>query len=69
MNSLGEDTRLQSLIGKTKFAISMEESRYTLNGGLLILKPDTIARVATDGHRLALAETKARGIRRVCNPS
>jgi len=24
---------LESLIGKTKFAISMEESRYTLNGG------------------------------------
>src|SRR6202163_792308 len=48
---------LQSLIDKTKFAISMEESRYTLNGGLLILKPDTIAMVATDGHRLALAET------------
>ena len=48
---------LESLIGKTKFAISMEESRYTLNGGLLILKPDTLAMVATDGHRLALAET------------
>src|SRR5205807_6520335 len=26
-------------------------------GGLLILKPDTLAMVATDGHRLALAET------------
>ena len=48
---------LESLIGKTKFAISMEESRYTLNGGLLIIKPDTLAMVATDGHRLALAET------------
>jgi DNA polymerase-3 subunit beta len=48
---------LESLIGKTKFAISMEESRYTLNGGLMILKPDTLAMVATDGHRLALAET------------
>ena len=47
---------LGSLIAKTKFAISMEESRYTLNGGLLILKPDTLAMVATDGHRLALAE-------------
>jgi hypothetical protein len=35
----------------------MEETRYTLNGGLLILKPDTLAMVATDGHRLALAET------------
>src|SRR6201993_1788791 len=48
---------MESLIAKTKFAISMEESRYTLNGGLLILKPDTLAMVATDGHRLALAET------------
>jgi DNA polymerase III subunit beta len=50
-------TILESLIAKTKFAISMEESRYTLNGGLLILRPDTLAMVATDGHRLALAET------------
>jgi DNA polymerase-3 subunit beta len=48
---------MESLIAKTKFAISMEESRYTLNGGLLILKPETLAMVATDGHRLALAET------------
>ena len=48
---------VENLIRKTKFAISMEESRYTLNGGLLILKPDTLAMVATDGHRLALAET------------
>src|SRR5258708_7618127 len=50
-------TVLEGLISKTKFAISMEESRYTLNGGLMILKPDTLAMVATDGHRLALAET------------
>src|SRR6201998_3111307 len=48
---------MESLIAKTKFAISLEESRYTLNGGLLILKPDSLAMVATDGHRLALAET------------
>ena len=48
---------LSSLIAKTAFAISMEDSRYTLNGALLILKPDTITVVATDGHRLALAET------------
>src|ERR1700737_5463761 len=51
---------MESLIAKIKFAISMEESRYTLNGGLLILKPDTLAMVATDGHRLALAETDQR---------
>ncbi len=47
---------LSGLIARTAFAISVEESRYTLNGGLLILKPEMIALVATDGHRLALAE-------------
>ncbi len=49
---------LGSLIARTKFAISMEESRYTLNGGLMLLKPDSLTMVATDGHRLALAETE-----------
>jgi DNA polymerase-3 subunit beta len=48
---------LAALIAKTAFAISMEESRYTLNGALLILKPETLAMVATDGHRLAVVET------------
>ena len=43
-------------IQKTVFAISNEESRYTLNGGLLLLKPGTVTMVATDGHRLALIE-------------
>src|SRR5258708_18980942 len=48
---------MENLIAKTKLAISMEESRYTLNGGLLMLKPGSLAMVATAGHRLALAET------------
>lgn len=50
---------LASLIGKTIFAISSEESRFTLNGALLVLKKGGITMVATDGHRLALAETIA----------
>ncbi|MGA7885988.1 MAG: DNA polymerase III subunit beta, partial [Acidobacteriaceae bacterium] len=36
--------------------ISNEESRYTLNGALLILKAESLAMVATDGHRLAHIE-------------
>src|ERR1700683_1823373 len=48
---------LSGLISRTAFAISSEESRYTLNGGLLVLKPEMAGMVATDGHRLALAET------------
>ena len=47
---------LRSMIGKTIFAISNEESRYTLNGGLMVLKPESITMVATDGHRLAHVE-------------
>jgi DNA polymerase-3 subunit beta len=47
---------LKNLISKTIFAISNEESRYTLNGALLILKSESIAMVATDGHRLAHIE-------------
>jgi DNA polymerase-3 subunit beta len=47
---------LASLIQKTIFAISMEESRYTLNGSLLLLKPDNMTMVSTDGHRLAVVE-------------
>jgi DNA polymerase-3 subunit beta len=48
---------LRNMIGKTIFAISNEESRYTLNGALLVLKPESIAMVATDGHRLAHIES------------
>ena len=47
---------LTKLIAKTIFAISSEESRFTLNGALLILKPGAITMVATDGHRLSMAE-------------
>jgi len=47
---------LITMIQKTIFAISSEESRYTLNGALLLLKPDSATMVATDGHRLALIE-------------
>jgi DNA polymerase-3 subunit beta len=50
---------LRSLIARTIFAISNEESRYTLNGALLILKAESIAMVATDGHRLAHIEKSA----------
>ena len=48
---------LAGLIAKTTFAISQEESRYTLNGALLVLKPGSITMVATDGHRLAMVES------------
>jgi DNA polymerase-3 subunit beta len=46
---------LRSLIQRTMFAITQEESRYSLNGALLVLLPGEVKMVATDGHRLALA--------------
>jgi len=47
---------LRGMIAKTGFAIASEESRYTLNGALMVLKPESITMVATDGHRLAHIE-------------
>jgi len=47
---------LRSMIAKTGFAIAHEESRYTLNGALMVLKSESITMVATDGHRLAHIE-------------
>src|SRR6266852_9772420 len=47
---------LSSMIAKTIFAISMEESRFTLNGALLLIRPDSVVMVSTDGHRLAYVE-------------
>jgi DNA polymerase-3 subunit beta len=52
----------RNLISKTIFAISNEESRYTLNGALLILKPESLAMVATDGHRLAHIEKQGENL-------
>ena len=47
---------LKTLINRTIFAISNEESRYTLNGALLVIKAESLAMVATDGHRLSFVE-------------
>jgi len=47
---------LKKMIASTIFAISMEESRYTLNGALLVIKAESMTMVATDGHRLAHIE-------------
>jgi DNA polymerase-3 subunit beta len=47
---------LASMIARTSFAISMEESRFTLNGALLVMRPEGLTMVATDGHRLAYVQ-------------
>ncbi len=51
--------QLASMIARTVFAISMEESRFTLNGALLLLKENGMTMVATDGHRLAFVTNQS----------
>jgi DNA polymerase-3 subunit beta len=48
---------LCSMITKTIFAISAEESRFTLNGALLMFKENGMVMVSTDGHRLSMVES------------
>jgi DNA polymerase III subunit beta len=55
---------LRAMILRTMFAITQEESRYSLNGALLVMGPHEMRMVATDGHRLALV-TKAMEIENV----
>jgi DNA polymerase III subunit beta len=58
-----EPSDLIRLIDKTRFAISTEETRYYLNGlylhTLIVDGAPRLRAVATDGHRLALAEMPA----------
>jgi DNA polymerase-3 subunit beta len=52
---------LKELVAKTLFAITGEDTRFFLNGALLVMRPESISMVATDGHRLALVTTKWEG--------
>lgn len=45
---------LKTMVGKVKFAITHEETRFQLNGALLKIQPTKMEMVATDGHRMAL---------------
>lgn len=49
---------VKTLITQTAFAMSMEETRFVLNGTLLKTKERTLTLVATDGRRLAVATTQ-----------
>ncbi|MCS6947384.1 MAG: DNA polymerase III subunit beta, partial [Steroidobacteraceae bacterium] len=46
------------LIDKTHFSMAQQDVRYYLNGMLLEAEGRSLRAVATDGHRLALAETQ-----------
>lgn len=50
---------LKTMIGRSSFAISTEETRYYLNGIFFHEVDGKLKAVATDGHRLARVETQA----------
>jgi len=49
-----DGTALRHMISRCIVAITQEESRFALNGALMILRPGQETLVTTDGHRLAL---------------
>ncbi len=51
------EATLRRLMERTAFAMANQDVRYYLNGLLLDLRDRDLRCVATDGHRLALAET------------
>ena len=52
------EATLKDLMGRTAFAMAHQDVRYYLNGLLLDLREQALRCVATDGHRLAMAETQ-----------
>ncbi len=50
-------TELKKLLKKVSFAMSRDETRYVLNGTLLVIKNKCLRLVATDGRRLAMVES------------
>ena len=56
--SLGlEAGLLRTMVGRTSYAMSQDESRPFLNGLYLVARKQELRLVATDGHRLALARS------------
>jgi len=53
-----QQKKLRAMLKLTSFAISHDETRYVLNGILVVIKPTFIRLVATDGRRLAMMEDK-----------
>lgn len=51
-----EATMVRRMIGSCVFAISQEESRYTLGGALAVITPSELSLITTDGHRLVIVQ-------------
>ena len=53
-----EQSVLKDMLNLTDFAISRDDTRYVLNGILLVVKGDNVSGVATDGRRMAVANKR-----------
>jgi len=49
---------VKEMVAKTQYAITGEDTRFFLNGAKLVLQPQSLTLVATDGHRLALVQVQ-----------
>ena len=65
LNAAGTETtltltgkELKELLSRTQFAMAQQDVRYYLNGLLLEIRAQRVRTVATDGHRLAMAELR-----------
>src|SRR5207248_3033414 len=56
-----EPQQLLEMIEKTQFAISADETRHNLNGVFFEAAEGSVRMVATDGHRLSLAQRPIEG--------
>ena len=52
---------LREMVAKTQFAVTGEDTRYFLNGALLVFSDTSMSLVATDGRRLALVSAPRGG--------
>jgi len=52
---------VKDMITKTSFAVTQEDTRFALNGGLMSLKGNLLMMVATDAHRLCLFTCQLKG--------
>lgn len=48
-------TTFQQMVGRVLFAVTTENTRFSINGALMTLSAEELTLVATDGHRLAHA--------------
>ena len=53
-----EQATLKQMLSLTSFAVSVDETRYVLNGTLFKIAKGVLTLVSTDGKRLAIAEKK-----------